>query len=235
MPTNDFTSAAIQAALYNNWKDARLFNEEILAKNPNDVDALNRLAYAYLQLGKIKEDKRHYKKVITLDSYNQIAKKNLLKLNQYKKITTNTIPNGSSPLHPDFFLEEPGRTKTITLINIAPFSLLSSLTIGKEVFLSAKRHTIEVRDINKAYLGALPDDISYRLIRCLKAGNTYTIFIKNVSKNTITVFVKELKRGARLKNQPSFVPQLTDYQASIHKEIVNENEENKKDDEENFT
>jgi hypothetical protein len=85
-------------------------------------------------------------------------------------------------------------------------------------------------------LGAIPDDISFRLIRCLKAGNTYHIFIKNISKNNLNIFIREISRGTRLKNQPSFIPQLSDYQASIHKELLNEEEHSeKKEGDDSFT
>lgn len=232
MPNINYTSQAISAALENNWQKALKYNKELIDSNPQDVDALNRLAYALLQLGKLKEAKKIYKKIIELDSYNPIAKKNLLKLGSFKKSSINH--QNSSPLHPSYFLEEPGKTKTISLINIAPFSLLSQLTIGKEVFLYPKKHSIEVRDSAKLYLGALPDDISYRLIRCLKSGNTYAIFIKNISKNQLTVFVKELQRAGKFRNQPSFIPQLSDYQATIHKEMITEKDE-EKDAEETLT
>ncbi|MBI4066956.1 tetratricopeptide repeat protein [Candidatus Gottesmanbacteria bacterium] len=223
----NFTAQAINAALLNNWKEAVKLNKDLLDKNPQDTEALNRLAYAHLQLGKLKEAKRFYKKVISIDNYNQIAKKNLLRLSSFKKanIELKTV----SPLHPSFFLEEPGKTKTISLINIAPFSRLSQVTIGTEVFLHPKKHTVEIREKDKTYLGALPDDISYRLIRCLKAGNIYSVFIKNISKNQLTIFVKEISRGFKFRNQPSFIPQLSDYQASLHKEIISDEEDNDKE------
>ncbi len=226
------SSQAINAALYSNWREAIKYNQEILTQNPKDVDALNRLAYAHMQLGKLKEAKKFYKKVITLDGYNQIAKKNLIKIESRKKSLKDT--GAASILQPSFFLEEPGKTKTISLINIAPFSLLSRTNIGHEVFLYPKRHTIEVRDQNKAYLGALPDDISYRLIRCLKSGNTYTVFVKNVSKNQLTVFIKEVTRTGKFRHQPSFISELGDYQTSFHKESSSSEDDNK-DNEESFS
>lgn len=233
MPTADSLNHAVSAALLHNWSGAKSANESILKQKPDDIDALNRLAYAFVQLGKLKEAKRYYKKVILLDSYNQIAKKNLLKLNHVKK----PAPTSSldAPLSPSFFLEEPGKTKSISLINTAPFSILSSLTTGKEVFLCPKRHTIEVRDGQKIYLGALPDDLSFRLIRCLKAGNSYQVFTKNISKKSLVVFVKEITRSKKLRNQPSFIPQSADYQATIHKEVISEDaDESKKGKDETF-
>lgn len=236
MSTSTLTDQAIIAALNGNWKNAIIFNEDVLKKNPEDTEALNRIAYAYLRSGKLKKAKTFYKKVIDIDKYNQIAKKNLVKLNNFKKSRMMEDQSASVKLNPDFFLEEPGKTKSVTLVNTAPFSLLSTLSIGIQVFLNPKKHTVEVRDTNNVYLGALPDDISFRLIRCLKAGCAYNVFIKNISKNNINIFIKEIQRGTRFKNQPTFIPQLSDYQASIHKELLSENEESdKKEPDESFT
>src|SRR3989338_5169940 len=102
MPTStvSYSTQAINAALFNNWKEAIKYNEEILDKNPKDLDALNRLAYAHLQLGKLKEAKKLFKRVITLDSYNQIAKKNLLKIGSCKSLLKDN--QTSAILQPSF-------------------------------------------------------------------------------------------------------------------------------------
>ena len=108
-------------------------------------------------------------------------------------------------LSPNLFIEEPGKTKTIILTNIAPVNVLSQLSIGDTVVLTAKKHSIEVRDINKTYIGALPDDLAFRLLRFLKGGNSYHVCIKNTAKNNVTVFIRETKRGKRIGSRPTFL------------------------------
>jgi len=44
---------AIQAMLLGDWKNATSLNKALLRDNPNDIDALNRLAYAFTILGRI--------------------------------------------------------------------------------------------------------------------------------------------------------------------------------------
>jgi hypothetical protein len=203
---DNLSDIAIQAALTHNWEQAITTNKMILEESEDDISALSRLAFAYIQIGKIKEAKRIYHKILALDRYNTIAHKNLEKINSLPK-QFKVNPNGckTNGLSPNLFLEEPGRTKTIILTNIAPSSIVSKLSIGDTVTLYPKKHSIEVRDSRKTYLGALPDDVSFRLLRLIKAGNGYHVCIKNVTKNSISVFVKETKRGKKFASQPSFI------------------------------
>ena len=225
--TNDSFSA-IQKALENNWEEAADINQKMIVENPSDIDALNRLAYAYARMGKVNLAKKTYKKVLTLDKYDPIALKNLTKI---EKLDKNYEYNGNTnSLSPSVFLEEPGKTKSVSLINLAPLSVISKLTIGDVVYLNAKKHTVEVRDQNKVYLGALPDDIAFRLVRLINMGNTYNTLIKNVGKNCLSVFIKEIARANKAKFQPSFLSTPTsEYSTSIGKEFIEEDQETDKD------
>ena len=220
---------AINAALSQDWEKAILANKNILTENKNCVEALSRLAYAYIQIGESDKAKELYKKILILDHYNVIARKNLDKLNCLPK-TSNSKPykfqRETLHLSPSQFIEEPGKTKTITLINVAPVAVISKLHIGDIVKINPKKYTIEVRDQNNIFLGALPDDISFRIIRFLKAGNEYHICIKNIQKNTISVFIREIKRGKKYLCQPTFLPITVSYASSIPREIKRSDKEN---------
>ncbi|MFZ2024932.1 MAG: tetratricopeptide repeat protein [Microgenomates group bacterium] len=194
---------AIKAALQQDWKTAIELNTEILKTDKKNVDAHNRLGFAYLKSGQIKKAKEIFEKVLTLDKYNQIATKNLQKLLALKK--GGLLTANSSDISPLLFLEEPGKTKVVDCINAAPMNVLTGLTCGQEVYLKPKKHTIEIRDQHEKYLGALPDDVAFKMIKFITAGNTYSIFVKGISKNCISVFIRELKRGKKLQNQPSFI------------------------------
>lgn len=224
---SDQTSTAIQAALANDWEKAISINKSILKENPDDVNTMNRLAFALTQIRKLDEAKKLYKKILKVDKYNTIAHKNLEKIESYPKSNKTQLQNKIYSLSPSLFIEEPRKTKTVTLTDIAPSSILSHINIGDETRLVPKRHSLEVRTCNKVYLGALPDDIAFRLLRLIKAGNTYQVNIKNVSKNSISVFIREIKRGKRYANQPSFISLLSE-----HKNLIppqQEKEEDKED------
>ncbi len=224
---SDQTVIAIQAALANDWEKAINTNKSILKENPEDINSMNRLAFALTQIRKLDEAKKLYKKILTIDKYNTIARKNLEKIESYPKSSKAQFQNTIFALSPSLFIEEPGKTKTVTLTNIAPSSILSHINIGDETVLFPKRHSLEVRTRNKVYLGALPDDIAFRLLRLIKAGNSYQANIKNVSKNSISVFIREIKKGKRYANQPSFISLLSEHKNLIA--VQTEKDENQED------
>lgn len=195
---------AIAAALSQDWEEAVKINQALLDLDPKSVDALNRLGFAYLQLGKIKEAKEIYQRVITLDQYNQIAQKNLLKLNNKNHSALNT-----AMVSPLMFLEEPGKTKIVNCINLAQSKIISGLHCGQEVRIKVKTHCIEIRDDQNNYLGAFPDDVSFKLSKYITGGNKYKVIIRSIGKNTLTVFIRELSRGSVFADQPSFIPAST--------------------------
>lgn len=204
MPDSDHSAHqhAVAAALIQNWKEAISANSLILKSDPNNVEALCRLGYAYLKSGQFKDAKKTYEKVLTLDQYNQIAAKNLQKLTILKKKDIES--KSQSMISPLMFLEEPGITRVVECIHVAPPQILSGLSAGQEILLKAKNHCIEIRSEQNTYLGALPDDVSFRLIKLVSAGNTYRAIVKSVDKKTLKVLIRELSRGKRFANQPSF-------------------------------
>lgn len=203
MSDTTFSDAdAISAALKQDWELAIEINLALLKTDKNNISLLNRLGYAYMQNGKMTLAKQTFQKVIKLDEYNQIAQKNLTKLNNVRQKDVLKAPKHG--VEPMFFLEEPGKTKIIECVNAAPMKVLSVIFPGEEVELKARNHTVEVRSADNTYLAALPDDLSFRLIKFLAVGNTYQALVKGITKNSLILFIRELSRGKRFANQPSF-------------------------------
>ena len=204
MTTQTYTEQdAIQAALAQSWDVAIRINTILLKQNKENVNVLNRLGFAYLQLGQITTAKKTFQKVIKLDAYNQIAIKNVKKLTLVRQKDLEKV--SLSQRSPMMFLEEPGKTKIVECVNTATLQALACACPGDEVLLKTKKHAVEVRTSNAIYLGALPDDIAFRLIKFISGGNTYSVHIKSVGKNSLVLFIRELTRGKRFTNQPSFV------------------------------
>jgi len=195
-------AAAISAALAQDWNEAIRINLALLKIDKTNISLLNRLGFAYLQSGQLTLAKKTFLKVTKIDTYNQIAAKNLKKLSSVRQ--KDLIHPRKSMVAPMSFLEEAGKTKIIECVNVAPIQALSAMAPGDEVEMKAKNHTIEVRSLANNYLGALPDDIAFRLLKFLSAGNTYQMLVKSVDKNSLTVFIRELHRAKKFANQPSF-------------------------------
>ena len=111
----DLAQKAIDSALSGNWREAIKVNLLLLKENSKDIETLNRLGRAYLETGQKSKAEETYKKVLRLDKFNSIATKNLVLLKTSRINRQNkTVSPSSMPL----FLEEPGVTKTITLIRL---------------------------------------------------------------------------------------------------------------------
>ena len=194
---------AIQTALMGDWHNAILLNQSLHEENPDDIDTLNRLGFAYASAGNTKEAKDTYQKVLQLDNQNPIALRNLKRLSGNSNNTASNhqaaVTNISS-----LFIEEPGKTKVIELLNIADKKVIAPLRSGENLTLSVKRMKIFLHDLNKQYIGMLPDDIGRRLIRFMEGGNEYEAYIKSVDNNKVTIFAREVKRVSQFATQPSF-------------------------------
>lgn len=195
---------AIQAMLLGEWQNAAKLNKTLLKENPQDIDALNRLAYAFTILGRIKDAKSAYRKVLKIDVLNQIALRNIKKITG---LSSNKIGRGAIITQHlnNIFLEETGRTKIISLVNTAQPKIIALLKIGQLVLIVIKRSKIFIQNQNNQYLGVLPDDIGKKLIRFIKGGNEYEACIKSAGDTDVCIFIKEVKKAAKYKNQPSFL------------------------------
>lgn len=212
-------SEAIQAALDCDWLKAIKINTEILKENPNDINALNRLGFAYLKCADLKEAKKTFEKVLKIDPFNPIALKNLKKLKGFCLTANN---KHYQKISPDIFLEEPGITKTVNLVNIADKKVLSLLNAGEKVLIVPRKNRIEIRTQDNVYLGVLPDDLSFRLKKLIRLGNAYCAFIKAVDNQEVTVIIREIKRSKRVKDASFLTNLLPNYHASIRSELVEE-------------
>lgn len=199
---------AIEAAISLNWDDAVKLNQKILSLTRNDVEALNRLARAHWCLGGKEEAQKLYLQVLEIDPYNIIARKNLDKItksnNNDSAVTNHQSGNGHLNLA-KLFLFEPGKTKIISLLNLAPPTVLASLNCGDFVLINPKNHSVTITNVEKVYLGALPDDLAHRLIAFIAGGNKYDAYIKNASPKTLVIFIREVYRAPKFVSQPSFV------------------------------
>jgi len=193
---------AIQYALDCKWQEAIEVNLSILNEVPDDMDTLNRLGFALMHIGEYERAKKTFEKVLALDESNPIATKNVKKLETLSKSGNNNT-NGV-PFNVKTFIEEAGKTKTVSLINLADKKTISNMQPGQEVTLIIKRSKIFILTKDGTYIGMLPHDLGLRLIEFLKEGNKYEAFLKGVEEKEVTVFIRECFRCKKFSNQPSF-------------------------------
>lgn len=202
---------AIEAALNAEWKEAVKLNKEIIKLEPQNVDALNRQAKAYMELGNNSLAKKYYSQSLKYDPYNPIAQKNLKIIKSFKSSKNKNdseqeiIPQNKQKLSASLFLQEPGKTKIVNLLKVAEPQKLSKAYCGMQVRMLIKGKKITIVDENDNYLGILPDDVSHHMVRLIDGGNKYDLVIKSVKVNGLSIMVKETFRSKKFKNQPSFI------------------------------
>lgn len=198
--SEDIQQEAIKAAVNNDWQRAVELNSQILENFPDDIPCLNRLGISLSMTNKVKDAIKTFEKVIALDSHNQIAKNNLQRLKIIKK-AGNTSPFSTKSFS---FIEEPGKSKVIPLVNQGEPIIFSSLNIGEEVDLATSKHKVKAVTISNKFIGYLPDNISKRLIELIDAGYKYRTIMKSVNPKSPSIFVQETHASKRLKGAPSF-------------------------------
>lgn len=205
----NLSDQAINLALKSKWEEAIKINKQIIDDEPENTDALNRLARAFYEIGKIKDAKSTSEKVIKIESSNKIAEKALEK---YKRslATSDKKTNKVSPIgnNQNFnvsdFIEDFRTTKHTTLLNLCSDEIISTLDSGDEVLLSAHSHKVTVTTLNHKYLGKLPDDLSAKLRVLTKKGYKYKVLIKSAENKCVKIIIKEIKRGKGYENVQSF-------------------------------
>lgn len=193
----DLQQKAIESALICDWERAIDYNLAIIKENPTDIQALNRLAKAYMELGQKNQAKEAYQKVLELDKYNAVAHRNLEILPQ-KNATAQKIAE-------EDFIEKPGITKYTKLIKLANKDSIAELYCKQPLALKSQGKLVSVYTEKETKIGSLPDDLSFKIRKLSQKGYKYTACIKAVENKGVNIFIRETKRPKRYDEMPSFL------------------------------
>jgi len=197
--------SAIAAALKGDWETAVRHNLKLLEFNDQDVAALMRTAKAYFELGEVKNAQKYARAVLVVVPNHQIALKALLNWSQAKQ----PLRNRGITYLSSMFIEQPGKTKLVTLIHLGDTRVIASVNCGSQAKLVTGGRRISVTSESGGYIGRLPDDLSARMVGLIEKGNTYKAFVKSASVREVKVFIRETKRARTLAHVDSFP---SDYQ-----------------------
>ncbi len=194
---------AIQLALESKWEEAATLNRTIVQAAPTDVDAWNRLGKSLLELGRFREAFETYAHSLELDPVNQIAKRNLDRLEGLKDQEASRGPS-IARVAQDLFIEEVGKTGT-TVLQIASVDLMPTLTSGDEVYLKPLDDAISVESADGDYLGQIEPKLGLRLLRLMEGGSQYAAAVKSLADHDVELIIKETFRHPS-QTRPSFQP-----------------------------
>jgi tetratricopeptide (TPR) repeat protein len=216
---NTLAQQAIDCAMNGNWSEAIKLNQKILSSTPLDLDALNRLARAYAELGEMDKAKISSAKVLKIDPFNSIATKALAR---WKTVKKGEIGR-SITANPSTFLEEPGKTKIISLLHVGCPEIIAKIDTGDKVQLDCHCHRVAVATMDGKYIGKLPDDLSLKIKNLVNRGYEYESTIISVDNSEVKVFVKEIKKGPNMGDVVSFPIEKIEYSASTRADLSNGN------------
>lgn len=149
-----------------------------------------------IQKGDTKRAKATFEQVLQVDSSNKLARKNLDRLKNKQATQVASFSANS-------FIEEPGKTKSVELYRLAGKDVLANLSIGQACELQTKNRYVSV-SANGTYVGALPEDLSFRLTKLLSTGNTYSCRIRSCNGHSCVVHLREVERSPKNKDVNSF-------------------------------
>ena len=200
------TDTAIQLARESRWEEAVAVNRSILGLFPNDIDSFNRLGKALMELGRYNEAKRAYKKALDLDTTNQIARKNLDRLNVLAK---SGVPQAeTSQADPSLFIEEMGKT-AITALQQTTREALAKINAGERVELRPRRNALSVETPGGEFVGMVEPRLGHRLLKLMAGGNKYASGITSVGGEECRIIIKEIHQDPSQAGRPSFPTAIT--------------------------
>ncbi len=185
----DKAKEAIALALESRWEEALALNREIIAEFPRDVEALNRLGKALSELGQYKQAEDAFRQTLEISPANMIARKNIKRLAHLSD--RDAQPKLGSKVPPQLFIEERGRTATVSLRNLPPGTAHLPMAPGDAVELKADGGRMAVENVQGEYLGEIEPKLGLRLAKLMQGGNRYAAAVTAVDEHSLMIMIKE--------------------------------------------
>lgn len=211
---------AVDLALKGEWARAAQINRAILELFPGDVEALNRLAKALIELGRYQEAAEVLDRLREVAPYNGIARKNRARLQQLRDAAASAA---SATRHarrtagaPQLFIGESGKSARTALRHTPRRVSLAMVSPGDPVALRLEHHALNVYAADGQYLGQIDPRLGNRLRRLIEGGNTYAAAITGVHHDEISVIIHETSRHRSLAHVASFPTRSGDGSGPVH-------------------
>jgi hypothetical protein len=195
---------AISLALEGRWQEAAESNKTILESFPNDIDTLNRLGRAHIELGEYAAARAAYARTKELDPYNAIAEKNLRRLERLDAAGESAKPDVLTKLVPNNFIEELGKSGVMRLQQLGSAENLAHMVAGDQVELVVSDGNLHVHSEGGVFLGVVEPRQAQRLMRLMSGGNKYDASVTSSSDDSLTIIIREVYQHPSQMGQLSF-------------------------------
>ena len=241
----DLSYEAVSLALQGEWQRATEVNKAILGLFSDDVEAMNRLVKALIELVRYEEASAVLDKACELAPYNNIAKKHRARLNQLATDVDEGIPGPANIKKktagaPQIFIEESGKSGTTVLRNTKGNKIVRRLSASEQVVLSRDKNTVIVCTLDGQLIGNLEPKLGNRLARLMDGGNQYAAAVVTVVDDSVSIIIKETFKHRSLQNVCSFPTRAKEEDRVLVKETVarfirdDDDDDDDDDDEENI-
>ncbi len=194
---------AVALALKGEWERAAQLNRAILKLSEADVEAMNRLAKALMELGQYDEAKEVLAQAAFIAPYNTIAKKNLARLNCLE--TSAAAPKApKAAAAPRLFIEESGKSGTTLLQKTGDPATVAAAAPSDPAGLVVQDNRLLVYTRDGEYLGQVEPKLGSRLVRLMAGGNQYEAAVIGVKPQGVYIIIRETHRHGSLHNVCSF-------------------------------
>ena len=204
------SQSAIDMAMSGRWREAIAANQSIIELFPSDVEALNRLGRAHMELGEYTLAQAAYKKAKELDPYNSIADRNLRRLEVLVSSGTKAaVETTGQRVEPQVFIEETGKGGVVNLSSLAPREVLAHAVAGDKVNLLPAGASLRVETTGGEYIGSIDPRHALRLLKLMRGGNKYSGTVVSSSEDKLSVMIRETYQDPSQLGQISFPTRLT--------------------------
>ena len=225
---------AIALALQGQWERAIEVNSGILRLFPEEVEALNRLGKACLEVGRYSEAREAFETSAKIAPHNAISKKNLERLAHLQE--TAAPPKHRKAVMPSLLIEESGRSGITLLQKPAGRHVLAKMAAGDGLRLQTRDHALVVENSHGEYLGKVEPKLATRLIRFVNNGNRYDAAVISVNHQEISVIIWEAYRHPSLGNIFSFPTRSKDeYKAYWKDALLRHDIDSEREEDEEFS
>ncbi len=201
----DLDREAVRLAMEGEWDRAAEVNRAILELFADDVEAMNRLTKALIELGSFDEAISVVDRVSQVAPYNNIARKNRARLDQVRtSVPASTRHVRRAGRAPQLFIGESGKTASTTLRHTPRRLTEAQVPPGDPVQLVIEHHGISVYSDDGEFLGQIEPRLGHRLGRLIESGNTYEAVIIGFHDYGISIMIHETYRHSSLQHVASF-------------------------------
>ncbi|MCA9860805.1 MAG: hypothetical protein KC438_13845 [Thermomicrobiales bacterium] len=200
---------ARRAALEGDWDAAIEINKELIARDPKDSAAYNRLGRAWLEKRDYAAAYEAYSDALKSDPANLISRRNLQRLEHLRSSDAESREAPATEFPRTLvFIEEVGKTWVDELVNPSPMGELADIYAGQKLELAIDGNRLVVNDAAGRRIGEIEAKTAERVMQLMGGGNIYEVYALGPSSASIRVILREVHHDPSLADQISFPRQI---------------------------